>query len=94
MVYIDKVHCVINQQGYEVITNVKWTNNLYENATKECTKQEMVNFINQNPNCTKTKYIPYGIWIEGEDVRVVDNNYLRTDANNIRQDNLGRLPRY
>ena len=36
----------------------------------------------------------YGHWTAGEDVRVVDNRYLRTDANNIKADNLGSLPRY
>lgn len=54
----------------------------------------MINFINEHPNVTKTKYYRYGNWTVGEDVRVVDNSYLRTDANNIKSDNLGSLPRY
>lgn len=94
MVYIDKVRYGIDQHGCEVITHLKWTNNLYESASKECTKQQMIDFIKQNPNCTKTKYIKLGLWIQGEDVRVVENSYLRTDANNIKRDNLGALPRY
>ena len=94
MVYIDKVRYTTDQHGCEVIAYLKWTNILYESATKECSKKQMIEFINKNPNYTKTKYIKHGLWTEGEDVRVVDNSYLRTDANNIRRDNLGELPRY
>ena len=67
---------------------------LSQQATQECIKSEMINFVNQHPNSTKTKYYRYGRWVEGEDVRVVDNRYLRTDANNYLADNLGSLPRY
>ena len=38
-----------------------------------------------------------GNWKKGEDVRVVIINYrdyLRTDANNIEEDNLGNLPEF
>ena len=94
MVYIDKVHYEVDQHGCEVISKLKWTNNLTENATKESSKKQMIEFINQNPNCTKTKYYRYGNWTVGEDVRVVENEYLRTDANRIKSDNLGNLPRY
>jgi len=94
MVYIDKVHYEQDRYGNECIANVKWTNDLYSAATKECTKRDMINFINEHPNVTKTKYYRYGNWAVGEDVRVVDNSYLRTDANNIKADNLGSLPRY
>ena len=90
MVYIDAVHFDV----YGVISKVKWTNSLYEKATKECSKKQMIKFINENPNCTKTKYMVNGTWREGEDVRVVDNEYLRTDANRIKADNLGNLPEY
>lgn len=54
----------------------------------------MIEFINKNPNCTKPQYYRYGSWTIGEDVRVVENEYLRTDANRIKADNLGNLPRY
>ena len=95
MVYIDKVHFATDSYGNELyIANVKWTNNLNEDAVKECSKQQMIEFINQNPNCTKTKYFRYGSWYVGEDVRVVENKYLRTDGNNTKADNLGSLPRY
>jgi len=95
MVYIDKVHYSTDSHGCEVISDVKWTNELTEDATKECSKQQMIDFINKNPNVTKTKYKnSWGNWQSGEDVRVVDNNYLRTDSNNIKKDNLGNLPRY
>ena len=94
MIYIDKVHYERDIYGYEYIARLKWTDNLYSNAINECSKQQMINYINEHPNVTKTKYYRYGVWVEGEDVRVVDNAYLRTDANNIKVDNLGSLPRY
>ena len=94
MVYIDAVHYEQDSSGYEYIARMKWTNDLSLPATKECTKIQMIDFVNKNPNCTKTKYCRYGRWVEGEDVHVVDNRYLRTDANNIKADNLGSLPRY
>ena len=94
MVYIDAVHYETDWYGREYIAKVKWPNYLSVQATAEATKREMIDFINQHPNCTKTKYNRYGRWVEGEDVRVVDNAYLRTDANNIKADNLGSLPRY
>ena len=94
MVYIDAVHYEQDEYGNEYIARMKWTNYLTTQATDECTKRQMIDFINKNPNCTKTKYYAYGHWTAGEDVRVVDNRYLRTDANNIKADNLGSLPRY
>ena len=94
MVYIDAVHYEQDSYGYEYIAKMKWTNTLSQQAVKECTKSQLIDFVNNNPNRTKTKYYRYGRWIEGEDVRVVDNRYLRTDANNIKADNLGSLPRY
>ena len=94
MVYIDAVHYEQDSYGCEYISRLKWTNDLHEKAVNECSKREMINFINQNPKCTKTKYFRYGSWYVGEDVRVVNNSYLRTDANQIKQDNLGSLPRY
>ena len=55
----------------------------------------MIDFINKNPGCTKTKYYNlWNGWTVGEDVRVVENSYLRTDANGIKADNLGSLPRF
>lgn len=95
MVYIDAVHYETNLHGYEVISKLKWTNTLTEQAIKVCSKQEMIDFISKHPNCTKTKYYkPYTGWVEGEDVKVVDNSYLRTDSNNTKADNLGSLPRF
>ena len=94
MVYIDAVHYETDQYGNEYIAKVKWTDCLYVQATLECTKAQIIDFINKNPNRTKTKYNRYGRWVEGEDVHVVDNRYIRTDANNIKDDNLGSLPRY
>lgn len=94
MVYIDAVHYEQNTYGSEYISRMKWTNNLSQQAIQECTKMDMINFINDHPNVTKTKYHRQCSWVEGEDVRVVDNRYLRTDGNNYLADNLGSLPRY
>lgn len=33
-------------------------------------------------------------WVRGEDVRVTSAEYLRTDANEKKKDNLGSLPEY
>lgn len=94
-IYIDAVHYEKTPFGREVITLLQYTPSLTEKATKICTKQQMIDFINQHPNCTKTKYYDalWG-WRECENVRVVDNTYLRTDANNTKVDNLGSLPRF
>ena len=94
MVYVDAVHYEQGQGGYEYISRMKRTNNLSQQAVDECNKKGMIDFINQNPNQAKTKYYRNGRWVEGEIIRVVDNSYLRTDANNIKADNLGSLPRY
>ena len=94
MVYIDSVHYETDWYGREYIANVKWSYYLSVQATAEATKSEMIDFINHHPNCTKTKYYRYGRWVEGEDVRPPPHQYLRTDANNIKADNLGSLPRY
>ncbi len=94
MVYIDSVHYESDRYGNRYIQKVKWTNSLNQWATDICTKQAMIDFINEHPNCTKTKYYRYRTWHEGEDVRVVDNSYLRSDANKITSDNLGELPEF
>jgi len=99
MVYIDAVHYETDIHGCEVIDKLKWTNTLSEQAQNVCTKQQLIDFINKNPNCTKTKYLKsnswYGSqWVEGEDIRVVGNSYLRTDSNQTKKDNLGSLPKF
>ncbi len=94
MVYIDAVHYEQDRYGNEYISKVKWTNELYFAAVNECSKWDMIDFVNKNPNVTKTKYYRYGTWVVGEDVHVVANAYIRTDANNLMSDNLGSLPRY
>ena len=72
---------------------MKWTNTLSENASNECTKAEMIAFINKYPGQACTKYSRYGFWWDGEEIHVVDNRYIRTDKNNIKADNLENLPR-
>ena len=95
MVYVDKVHYEKDSYGNELyISKMKWTNNLSENASNECTKAEMIAFIKQHPGQARTKYSRYGFWFDGKEIHVVDNSYLRTDNNNIKADNLENLPRY
>lgn len=94
MVYIDSVHYETDTHGCEVITKLKWTNLLSEQAKEVCTKQELIDFIDEHPDSTKTKYLKDYVWMEGEDIRVVDNSYLRTDSNGIKADNLGSLPKF
>ncbi len=92
MLYIDQVEKGKDVHGCEVITHVCYTNVLSQKAYKKCTKREMINFINQNPNTiVKTKYIKSGVWFSGAEVLVVNNEYLRTDGNNKKADNLGEL---
>ena len=92
MLYIDEVLKGRDEHGCEVITHVYYTYYLTQKATDLCSKRGMINHINTHPNITvKTKYKRNGVWHEGAVVRVVDNEYLRTDGNNIKSDNLGEL---
>ena len=96
MVYIDAVHYETDSHGCEIISKLKWTNDLNQLATNICDKKDMIKFINDNPNSTKTKYVgTYSSqWVEGEYVRVVNNLFLRTDSNGVSKDNLGFLARF
>lgn len=92
MVYIDGVKFDTDYQGNKVITVLRWTETLNTTGSKFTAKYQMVEYVKNHPNNTKTKYYRNGSWHVGEDVRVVDGKYLRTDANNIKTDNLGNLP--
>lgn len=95
MVYVDKVHYAKDSYGNELyISEVMWTNSLYENAWRKCSKADMIRFINANPGQARTKYVRGYRWCDGEEIHVVDNSYLRTDNNHIKADNLENLPRY
>ena len=94
MTYIYAVHYVTDQHGCEVIGEVKTSNYLYSDQELRLSKQKVIQLINMGYRF-KTKYkLSDGVYREGEDVRVIDNEYLHTDANNKRADNLGYLPRY
>lgn len=54
----------------------------------------MIKYINAHPDTVKTMYRRGASWVKGEYVHVVDNEYLRTDANYKREDNLGELIEY
>jgi len=43
-------------------------------------------------NLVKTATKENGSWKEGDEVGTVDGDYIRTDGNSIRSDNLGELP--
>lgn len=92
MIYIFEVEKTDYGDDYYVIDLVRWNNQLNADDGYWWTKQEMVKFMLDNPYIrVKTKYKKYGVWIEGEDVRVINRQYIRTDANNYRCDNLGNL---
>lgn len=94
MIYIDAVKDGKDAHGCIVIIEVKWTDELTAQATKKCSKASMIDYINKNPDNVMTKYLRNGDWVKGEHVHVVDNSYLRTDANQTKKDNLDSLPRY
>lgn len=96
MIYIDGVRYNTSAStGHRYITEVRYSYILNSIGVYTYSRASMVNYIKNHPNCVKTKYLGHtGYWLEGEDVRVVDNYYLRTDANNIKADNLGDLPEY
>ena len=92
MLYIDQVLKGIDEHGCEVITHVYFTRDFAQKAQEYCTKGAMIHYMNLHPYVTvKTKYRKNGYWQEGAVVHVVDNEYLRTDGNNTKADNLGEL---
>ena len=91
MVYIYAVH---KSEGRDVIEKVKCTNHFGIEQDIDKTKEFMIEFINAHPDSVKTMYKRGTSWYSGEYVHVVDNEYLRTDANNEKKDNLGELEEY
>ena len=57
MVYIDAVHYEQDEYGNEYIARMKWTNYLTTQATDECNKRQMIDFINKNPNTHKNEVL-------------------------------------
>ena len=58
---------------------------------------DVVDLIHKMKKFITIKKNSEGKWIKGEDVRTVIINgieYIRTDANNTKSDNLGELPEY
>ena len=91
MIYIYAVH---KNAETDVIERVKYTDYFGYMKDYEATKRDMISYINAHPYTVKTMHRPDSIWIPGEYVHVVDNEYLRTDANNEKKDNLGKLIEY
>ena len=94
LLYIDKVHYEADYFGNEYIEELMATFSLNSNGNIRYKKSELISLINTHNYTVRTKYLKYGYWFDGEDVRVIDNRYLRTDSNYIKADNLGELPRY
>jgi len=94
MLYIDAIREIEDSHGCTVIGHVKATEYKYLQASSVYSKADMIAYINKYPNGVKTKYKIGGGWAEGETVRVVDNSYIRTDANRVLRDNLGNLPKF
>ncbi len=94
MIYIDQVHEEQGYGRYPVIKRLRYSNSVDVKGQKECSKADMVRYVMQNPNTVRTKYFRGGRWQIGEYVHVVENNYLRTDANREKADNLGELIKY
>lgn len=91
MIYIYAVH---KNAETGVIERVKYTDYLGYMKDYEATKRDMISYINAHPYTVQTMYRRGLSWVSGEYVHVVDNEYLRTDANHKREDNLGELIEY
>lgn len=94
MVYIDGVRFSEDYNGNKAISVLRWTENFNAQGSSFATKHEMIQYVKNHPYGVKTKYRRYGLWQNGEYVHVVDNAYLRTDANNTKADNLGELEEF
>ena len=53
------------------------------------TKKQMIVLLNNGSEA----YTYYDSHV-GDHIHIVDNEYLRTDGNHIKRDNLGNLPRF
>lgn len=91
MIYIYAVH---KNAETDVIERVRYTDYFGYMKDYEATKREMIRHINARPYTVQTMYRRGLSWVSGEYVHVVDNEYLRTDANHKREDNLGELIEY
>lgn len=91
MLYIFAIH---KNSETGVIEKLWYSNGLSTDHSDSCTKRAMINYINLHPDTVKTMYRRGSSWIPGEYVHVVDNEYLRTDANHKTEDNLGELIEY
>lgn len=91
MIYIYAVH---KNAETDVIERVRYTDYLGYMKDDEATKRDMISYINAHPYTVQTMYRRDSSWVSGEYVHVVDNEYLRTDANHKREDNLGELIEY
>ncbi len=91
MFYIYAVH---KNKDDGAIEQLRYSDRFGEMQIKSCSKASMIRHINRYPNTVMTMYVLCGRWVTGEHVHVVDNEYLRTDANDIKADNLVNLKEY
>lgn len=91
MLYIYAVH---KNRYTDAIERLKYLRSICDNNSCELTKKAMIDYIERHPNSVKTMYFKNNSRHEGEYVHVVDHEYLRTDSNSIKADNLGELIEY
>lgn len=85
----------VEDASIEKVKCIFWDGNKWD--IKEATKSQVIKSI-QSGYKFKTIILENNQFKQGEDVRVVTskegNEYLRTDANDIEEDNLGELPAF
>lgn len=91
MFYIYAVH---KSKDDGAIQQLRYSDRFGEMQIKSCSKASMISHINRYPDTVMTMYVLCSRWVTGEYVHVVDNEYLRTDANDIKADNLANLKEY
>lgn len=91
MFYIYAVH---KNKDDGAIEQLRYSDRFGEMQIKSCSKTSMIRYINRHPDTVMTMCVLCGRWVTGEYVHVVDNEYLRTDANDIKADNLANLKEY
>lgn len=86
------IKCV-NKDTDGDILSVGYGANVDEYVTDTKTKDSVISDIDDSNMNVKTCYYSNSQagWVEGDDVHTVDGEYIRTDGNQIRADNLENL---
>ena len=81
-----------NKDSDGVITDVKTRKGSTTVSAESMSKSALIKLLKPlGSDTAKTYNTATG---DSEDIRVIDGKYLRTDANNIKADNLGNLPSF